>query len=92
MAAAVFELIFFDFAAERIAVNAEKASGARLVAAGMIHGTFDEAALEFGDRFVKQNAAIDHLADESFQLILHSYVPPKYRSGALSRIKPTAEI
>jgi hypothetical protein len=88
---AVFELIFLDFAAERIAMDAEQASGSRLIALGVIHSAFDKASLEFSERFVKQNAAIDHLANQSFQLILHSYIPPKCRSGALLRIKQTAE-
>jgi hypothetical protein len=72
--AAVSELVFFDFAAEGIAVDAQDASGAGLIACGMIHGALDEAPFEFGERLVEQNSAVNHLADERFQLILHDSI------------------
>lgn len=71
---AVFELVFSDFTAERVAVNAENSCGAALIAVGMFHGAFDEAPFKFGERFVEQNATIHHLSDERFQLIFHDSV------------------
>lgn len=67
----VFEFVFLDLAAKRVAVNAEKAGSAGLVARRMVHGAFDEAPFEFCKRLTKQNSAIHHLPDERFQLILH---------------------
>jgi hypothetical protein len=71
---AVFEFVCFNFAAQSVAVNAEKARGARLIAGGVLHGALDEAPFEFCERFIEQNAPVDHLADERFQLILHDYI------------------
>ena len=71
MAPAVFELIKTDLAAERVAMDAQNARSARLVAVRTVQRPPDELLLEFGDRFVKENAAIHHLADESFELIFH---------------------
>ena len=71
MAPAVFELIKTDLAAERVAMDAQDARSARLVAVRAVQRTLDEFLLEFGDCFVKENAAIHHLADESFKLIFH---------------------
>lgn len=68
---AVFKFVFLDLAAERVAVNAQKASGARLVARRMVHGAFDEAPFEFRECLIEQNSTIHHLANERFQLILH---------------------
>ena len=65
------ELVKSNLAAERIAVNPEKASGPRLVAAGPVQDALDEFFLEFIHRFVKMNSALHHLPDQRFQLILH---------------------
>src|SRR6185437_1016034 len=48
MAATVtFELVLFELAAERIAVNSQSARGAALIAFHVIHHALNEAALEF---------------------------------------------
>ena len=67
----VIELVEVDLAAERIAVNAEQARGARLVAVGAVQHALDELLLKFVDRFVKQNSSLHHLAHQRFQLIFH---------------------
>jgi hypothetical protein len=74
---AVSEFVFFDLAAKGVAVNAKQASGARLIASGMIHGAFNEAPFELGESLTEQNSAVNHLANESFQLILQNFLPPK---------------
>jgi len=59
MAAAVaVELVLFQFAAESVAMNAQGARGAGLVAFLAVHYVLDETPLEFRDRLLKQNAAV----------------------------------
>lgn len=96
MAAAVaFKLVFFELAAERVAVDSERARGAALVAFHMIHHTLDETALEFRKRFFEQDAAFHHLPDKGFQLILHNCI---LRSAALGaelralKLSPSADL
>jgi hypothetical protein len=73
MAAAVaFELMLFQLAAERIAVNAQDLRGAGLIALGAIHYALNELLLEFRDGFSEQNAALHHLANQGFQLIFQN--------------------
>jgi hypothetical protein len=67
----LFELVESDLAAQRIPVNAQQASGSRLIAVGSVQGPADKSLLEFIDRFVEQNPAIHHLAHQSFKLISH---------------------
>ena len=73
MAVAV-ELMFIQLATQRIAVNAEHLSSARLIALGVVEHALDEFFLEFRERFLKQNAAVDHLANQGFELILHEKI------------------
>jgi hypothetical protein len=68
---AVVELVLDDLTAERVAVYAEDMRGAGLVAVGAIQNTLNEALFEFPHSFVEEDAAFHHLADKSFQLILH---------------------
>ena len=65
------KLIEANLAAKRIAVNAEQARGARLIAVGTVQHTLDEFFLEFVDGLVKVNPALDHHPDQRFQLVLH---------------------
>jgi hypothetical protein len=67
----VIELIETDLAAECIAVNSEQAGCARLISPRPIQYAFYEFLFEFVDSFVELNAALDHLADQGFQLIFH---------------------
>jgi hypothetical protein len=81
MAATVaVELILFELAAKRIAVNSQSARGAALIAFHVIHHALDKTALEFPERFFEQDAAFHHLPDKDFQLILHNLHPPKHDS------------
>lgn len=73
-AAVVVELIFHEFAAEGVAMDSEGASGARLVAFLVLHHALNEAPLEFRHGFLEQNATVDQLRDERFQLILHNCI------------------
>lgn len=65
------ELVLADFAAERIAVDAEKARGPRLVAVGAIQHALNEFLFEFVDGLIKEDSPIYHLPDQRFQLIFH---------------------
>jgi len=67
----VVEFVFRHFAAEGVAMNAEKFGGAALVAVGALQDALDEAFFEFPDRLIKQNSAFHHLPDQAFQLISH---------------------
>jgi hypothetical protein len=70
-AADVVELVFADFAAEGIAVDAEEFGGARLIAFGAFEDAADEFLLKFGDGFFEADAAVNHGSNERFQLIFH---------------------
>jgi hypothetical protein len=57
------EFVLRDFAAQRIAMNAEHVRGLRLIAVCPVQNPFDKALLEFSDSFVEQDATLYHLAD-----------------------------
>jgi hypothetical protein len=65
------ELVFVDFAAQRVAMNAEDLGGAGLVAVGAIQDTLDETLLEFAYGFIEQDAPVHHLNDKPLELIFH---------------------
>ena len=65
-AAAVVELVFGDFAAERIAMNAEDFRGAGLVAIGAVEDALDETLFKFSNGLVEEDAALDHLQYQTF--------------------------
>jgi hypothetical protein len=65
------ELVFINFAAQRVSVDAENFGGAGLVAVGAIQNALDETLFEFANRLIKKNSAFYHLIDEPFQLIFH---------------------
>ena len=67
----MIELIEIDLAAERIAVNSEKASGARLVAVETVQHALDKFLFKFVDRFIEMDSALHHQANQRFQLLLH---------------------
>lgn len=60
-----------DGAAEGVAVHAQFAGGAALVAFVFLQDGKDELLLEFADRLGIQDVAFVHLHDQSFQLIFH---------------------
>lgn len=72
--AVAFELVLFELAAERVAVNSEDVSGAGLISLGVVHHALDEFLLKFREGFIEQNAPIHHLADQGFELILHERI------------------
>jgi len=59
--AAVVEFVLGHFAAQGVAVNAEKFGGAGLVAVGAIQDALDETFFEFADGLVEEDATLDHL-------------------------------
>lgn len=73
-AAVTVELVLFELAAERVAVNSQSARGAALVAVHVIHHALNETALEFAERFLEQDSAFDHLPDKDFQLVFHNTI------------------
>ena len=87
MATVTVELVFFELAAERVAMNSQSARGAALVAFHVIHDAFDETALEFGERFFKQDAAFHHLPNKGFQLILHNCILRSADAGLGCRVR-----
>ena len=73
---AVAELADVDFqlgdgAAEGVAVHAQLAGGAALVAFVLLQDGQDETFFELADTFGIQNIAAVHLQDKRFQLIFH---------------------
>jgi hypothetical protein len=73
----MIEFVFNHFAAEGVAVDSQDFCGARLVAIGAVEDALDEALFEFTDGLVKEDAALDHLQYQTFQLISHSITLPK---------------
>ena len=65
------EFVYVDFAAKRVAVDAEDFGGARLIAVGAIEDALDEFFLELGDGFLEKDFALDHPSHQSFELIFH---------------------
>jgi hypothetical protein len=65
------QMIFRDFAAQRVAVDAQDFGGAALVSSGMLQDTPNEFLLEFREGFFEQNAALDHHSYQRFQLLFH---------------------
>jgi hypothetical protein len=65
------DLVEFDFPAQRIAMNAQEAGSAGLIAVGAVQSPADESLFELVDRLVKQNATIYHLANQGIELISH---------------------
>ena len=67
----MIEFVEIDLAAQRIAVNSQSMRRAGLIAVHAIEHALDIFLLEFINRFRKQNSALDHSADQRFQLISH---------------------
>jgi hypothetical protein len=67
----MIQFIQFNFAAEGIAMNSQKTSGARLVAVKTVQHAFDEFLFKFVDCFVEMDPSVHHLANQRFQLLLH---------------------
>ena len=65
------DFVFVHFAAQGVAVDAEDFCGAGLIAVGALEGALDEFLFEFVDGFAEQDAALDHLTDEGFELFFH---------------------
>jgi hypothetical protein len=63
-----------DGAAERVAVHAQFAGGAALVAFVFFEDGQDETFFEFSDAFRIKNIAAVHLQNECFQLIFHVHL------------------
>ena len=69
------ELVFTDFAAEGVAMDAEHFCGAALIAFGAIQDAFDETLFKFADGFIEENSPVHHLCYEPFQLSFTMYAP-----------------
>jgi hypothetical protein len=65
------EFVLVDFAAQRIAVNAENLCGARLVAVGAVEDALDEALLELFHGLIEQDSPVYHLGHKPLKLIFH---------------------
>ena len=65
------DLQLADGAAEGVAVHAQFASGAALVALIFLQHSENEAFLEFADTFGIKDVALVHHEDECFQLVFH---------------------
>ncbi len=82
--ACVIEMVFGDFAAERVAMNSQSLGGAALVSAGVFQDAPDEFFLEFRHGFFEQNAALDHHSDQRIQLLFHVCMLRNEASGEAS--------
>ena len=71
MPAVAVELVFTDFAAESVAMNAKHFCGATLVPLRALESSLDETFFEFSKSFFEKNSSFHHLTDEPFQLVLH---------------------
>jgi len=69
------QFVFSDFSAKRIPVDAENLRRAGLIAVQPFQNALDEFLLELSHSFFEQNSAIDHHADQRFQLIFHVLAP-----------------
>ena len=67
----VVEVVLRDFAAQGVAMDAERLGGAALIAAGMFQDAADEFLLELSHGLFEQNAAIDHHTDQRIQFLFH---------------------
>src|SRR5713226_4339620 len=67
-----FELVLSDLAAKRVAMNAEHACGAGLIAFGTVQHALDELLFKFRDRLVEHDSAFHHLSDQRFELVFHN--------------------
>jgi len=63
--AAIIELVLGHFAAQRVPVDAEDFRGAGLIAVGTIEDAFDEALFKFADGLIEEDAALDHLQNQT---------------------------
>jgi hypothetical protein len=67
----VIKLILVHFPAEGVAVDSKRLGGAGLVASRFLQRAPDKLLLEFRDSFFEKNAALDHHANQRFQLLFH---------------------
>src|SRR5712692_11521692 len=67
----VLQLVDADFAAERVAVDAEHARSARLIAVRAVEHALDELLLKLVDRLIEEDPAFHHLSNKGFELISH---------------------
>ena len=67
----MIQVIFRDFAAQGIAVDAQDLGGSALVSPGVLQDAPDKLLLEFCEGFFEQNSALDHHSDQRFQLLFH---------------------
>lgn len=65
----VVKLVDVHFAAEGIAVNAKEFGGSGLVAVRAFQSALDEFFLEFRHGLLEKDAALNHHANQGFQLI-----------------------
>src|SRR5277367_6693698 len=80
----VVEVVLRHFAAERVAVDAERFGGAALIAAGMFQHAANEFFLELSQGLFEQNAALDHHAYQRIQLLFHVCMLRNEASGEAS--------
>src|SRR3970282_1165159 len=73
------ELVELDLAAQGVAVQAKDAGGAGLVAPVGLEHLPDEALLELGEGFVKQDPALHQLVHQGVQLVFHLSTPHNRR-------------
>jgi hypothetical protein len=67
----MIKFIEADLAAQSIPVHSQQPGGAGLIATGAVQNALDEFLFEFIDRFFEMDSALHHLADQSFELVLH---------------------
>src|SRR6478672_9705899 len=64
-----FDLVLAHLAGERVAVHAQRAGGLRQAAVALAEHANDEPLLEFSNRIVELDAAVDHFLDQTLEPI-----------------------
>jgi hypothetical protein len=86
----LIQVISRDFAAQRVAMDAQRLGGAALVSAGMFENAADEFFLELCHGFIEQNATLDHHSDQRIQLLFHVCMLRNEASGEASPSQSSA--
>src|SRR5437870_3931680 len=71
---APLDLVFRDFAAQRVAMDAERAGCPREAAVTAAEDTRDEPFFKFAHRIIEVHALVDHVFDEPFEPVANHHL------------------
>jgi hypothetical protein len=75
MSGVVIQAQLFSFPTQRVAVNPQSLGSLGLVSLVLFEHAQDELLLKFGYGFGVLNPTLNHVADESFDLVFHGGAP-----------------